>query len=185
MPSGFSPVASVQYEPDGKLYTFDVPASHATLIAIGDVVRMTGNGTALTSVQQLVVATAGQTITGVVVGIAPQFSTENLTAGGLAASTFGTVLVNADPGMLYNVAVSGGPLTVADVSLNIDIAATAATLQGSLAVSNMTVNAATKATTNTLQFRIEKILPDAAGVLGNRALVRVNNSTFIAGQTGV
>jgi hypothetical protein len=140
MPSGFQPIGSVQYEPDGKVYMFDVPASHASLIAVGDVVRMNGNGTALTSVPQVDVATAGQTITGVVVAIAPQFSTENLTAGGLPASTFGTVVVCTDPGMFYNVAVSGGPLTVADVHLNIDIAATAATLQGSLAVSNMTVN---------------------------------------------
>ena len=185
MPSGFQPVASVQYEPDGKLYTFDVPASHASLIAVGDVVRINGAATALTSVPQVDVATAGQTISGVVVAIAPQFSTENLTAGGLTASTFGTVVVCADPGQIYNVAVSGGTLAVADVGLNIDIAATAATLQGSLAVSNMTVNAATKATTNTLQFRIEKLLPDSAGVLGNRAIVRTNNSTFIAGQTGV
>lgn len=185
MPSGFQPVSSVQYEPDGKCYTFDVPAAHASLIAIGDVVRINGSATALTSVPQVDVATAGQTITGVVVAIAPQFSTENLTAGGLAASTAGTVVVCADPGQFYNVAVSGGTLAVADVGLNIDILATAATLQGSLAVSNMTVASGTKATTNTLQFRIEKILPDAAGVLGNRALVRTNNSTFIAGQTGV
>lgn len=185
MPSGFATIGSGQYEPDLKLMTFDVPASHATLIAPGDVVRLNGTATAGTSVIQCDVATAGQSITGVVVGIVPNFATETLTTAGLAAGVAGTVVVNVDPVGVYNVAVSNGPLVVADVGLNADIVATAATLSGGLAISNMTLNSTGKATTNTLQFRIEKLLPDSAGVLGNRAIVRVNNSTTFTGTTGV
>ena len=185
MPSGFAFIGSGQYEPDLKLMSFDVPASHATLIAPGDVVRLNGSATAVTSIIQCDVATAGQNITGVVASIDPNFTLENLTSSGLAASVFGSVKVIVDPLAMYTVAVSGGPLLVADVGLNIDITASAATLSGGLAISNMTVNAVTKAATNTLQFRIEKILPDAAGVLGNRALVRVNNSTTMLGVAGV
>ena len=185
MPGGFKPVGTLtNSDPSFKLKTFNIAAAHATRIAIGDVVRITGTGTALTSVQEVDVATAGVAVTGVVCGFVPNYASEALTDTGLPASTFGTALVLADPLAYYEVDVSNGPLVVADVGLNADIVATAATLNGGLSISNMTLNSTGKATTSTLQFRIEKILSDAAGVFGNRALVRVNNDTFIAGATG-
>lgn len=185
MPGGFKAVGSVMIEPDGKIKTFDVPSSHASLIAPGDVVTLNGTATATTSVPQVDASTAGQAVTGVVVGIVPNYATETLNAVGLPASTAGSVYVLADPMAYYEVDVSNGPLAVADVGLNANLVATAATLSGGLAISNMTLNATGKATTNTLQFRIEKLLTDSAGVLGNRALVRVNSSTYITGTTGV
>lgn len=185
MPGGFKAVGSVFNEPDGKIKTFDVASSHATLLAPGDVVTLTGTATATTSVPQVDASTAGQAVTGVVVGVVPTYSTETLNSAGLAASTAGTVYVLTDPLAYYEVDVSNGPLTVADVGLNANLVATAATLSGSLAISNMTLNATGKATTSTLQFRIEKLLTDSSGTLGNRALVRVNSSTYITGTTGV
>lgn len=186
MPGGFKYVATLTNgDPSAKLKTFDIAASHASRLAIGDVVRITGTATAVTSVPQVDAAAAGQSVTGVVAGFVPNYATESFTDTGLPASTAGTALVICDPLAYYEVDVSNGPLVVADVGLNADIVATAATLNGGLSISNMTINSTGKATTSTLQFRIEKLLTDSAGVLGNRALVRVNNDTFITGATGV
>lgn len=185
MAGGFRLVDSDQQEYNGKLVTFDVDAAHATIIAVGDVVRHSGTATAVTSQPQADVATAAQSITGVVAGIVPQYSTESFTDTGLPASTGGSILVCTDPRALYEVDVTNGPLAVADVGLNADIVATAATKSGGLTSSNMTLNATGKATTSTLQFRIVKLLVGSDGVLGSRAQVRMNNSTTISGATGV
>ncbi len=72
-----------------------------------------------------------------------------------------------------------------DVGLNADSDWATATLSGGLTVSNMALDATTALGTNTLQFRIVQLLEDDAGVLGNRAIVRFNNTTIRAGTTGV
>jgi len=185
MPGGFRFQGTVNYGPDGKLEKFDVDAAHASRLSIGDVVRITGTATAATGVSQVDAAAATQQVTGVISGIVPNFATENLSDTGLAAATAGTVLVQVDPQAEYEVDVSNGPLLVADVGLNVDLVATAATQSGGLTISNMSVNATGKATTNTLPFRVVALLTDSAGVLGNRARVKVNSSTNNAGVTGV
>lgn len=185
MPGGFKLVGSDMPETALKLRLYDVASSHASIIAIGDVVRVQGTATAASANQVVDVATAGQSISGVVAGIVPQYATESFSDTGLPASTAGQVLVVTDPFAYYEVDVSNGPLVVADVGLNADIVATAATKSGNLTISNMTINSTGKATTSTLQFRIEALLSDTAGVFGNRARVRINNSTYNSGTTGV
>lgn len=172
-------------DPHGKLERFDVAASHATRLAIGDLVRITGTATAVTGVAQVDAPTAGQSVTGVISGIVPGFATENFTDTGLAASTAGSVLVQCDPRAEYEVEVANGPLVVADVGLNADFVATAATNTAGYTQSNMKLNATGVASTNTLPFRIIKLLNGSDGVLGSKALVRLNESTMIAGATGV
>jgi len=185
MSGGFKFIGSIGYSPDGKLQRYDVDAAHATRISIGDVVRISGTATAATGVGQVDTATATQSVTGVVSGVVPNFATENLTDTGLAATTAGSLLVQIDPMAEYEVDVSNGPLLVADVGLNVDLVATAASLSGGLTVSNMTVNATGKNTTNTLPFRVVALTTGSDGVLGSRCVVRVNNSTIITGATGV
>lgn len=182
---GFFYRGDVGYGPDGKLQRFDVAAAHATRLAIGDCVTLTGTATAATGVAQVDASTATQAITGVISGIVPNFLTENLTDTGLAASTLGSVLVQIAPRGEYEVDVSNGPLVVADVGLNIDLLATAATNTAGYTQSNMTVNASTKATTVTLPFRILSLMTGADGVLGSRCMVRLNNTTTIPGATGI
>lgn len=185
MAGGFKFVGTEQSDPTGKAKSFDVPSSHASRLARGDVVRINGTSDATTGNPQVDAATAAQSITGVIVGITPQFATEAFTDTGLAASTAGSVTVCTDPLALYEVDVSNGPLVVADAGLNADLVATAATVSGGMTISNMTLNATGKATTSTLQFRIIKLLTGSDGVLGSRALVRINNTTTTAGATGV
>ncbi len=185
MSGGFKYTGSLSDGHTGKLRTFGVPSSHASLIAIGDVVRVTGTANATTGEPQVDVATATQSVTGVISGITPNFATENFTDVSLSALTAGSVQVIVDPQGEFEVDVSNGPLVVADVDLNVDLVATAATTSGGLTVSNMTVNATGKATTATLPFRVTALLVGSDGVLGSRCKVRVNNSTAVSGATGV
>mgnify|MGYP001610609804 CR=1 FL=1 len=172
-------------DPHGKLERYDVPAAHATRLAIGDLVRITGDANPVTGVSYVDAPTAGQSITGVISGIVPNFLTENLTDTGLAASTLGSVLVQEGPRAEYEVDVVNGPLVAANVGLNATYVPTAATNTAGYTQSNMVLNATGVATTVTLPFRIVKLLVGADGVLGSRALVRINESTMIAGATGV
>lgn len=185
MPGGFKYVGSDAQDPMGKIKLFNVDSGHATRLARGDVVRLTGTSTSASGIPEVDAAAAAQTVTGVISGVVPNYATEAFTDTGLAASTAGTVLVCTDPLALYEVDVTNGPLGAADVGLNADIVATAATVSGGLTQSNMTLNATGKNTTSTLQFRIVKLLTGSDGVLGSRAQVRINSTTTVAGATGV
>lgn len=170
----------------GRVNQYAIASSHAGILAIGDFVTLTGTSDATTGVATVDIGVAGSPLLGQIAGFVPDFSTENFTdAGGLAASTAGTALVLDDPRAEYIADVSNGPLVVANVGLNVNLLATVATQSGGLTISNMNVNATGVATTNTLNFQVLALLPDDAGVLGNRALVRLNSTQMITGAAGV
>ncbi len=184
MAGGFKWVGSLVDDTKGKVKKFPVSASHATRLSIGDVVAIQNTADA-NGVQLVDAAVAGSAVTGVIVGVVPNFATESFTDTGLAASTAGEVLVSCDPDALYEVEVSNGPLVIADVGLNLPLVATAATVSGGLTISNMTVNKTGAATTALTEFRLEKLLTGTDGVLGSKCVVKVNNSTYKAGTAGV
>jgi hypothetical protein len=171
---------------NGKLETYAVDAAHATLLAPGDVVVITGESDTL-GVAEVDAAAPGAAVTGVVAGFELQYAGENLTETGLPASTAGKARVHIDPNLNFIADVVNGPLVAADVGLNIDIAATAATKSGGLTISNMSVDAATKLSTATLQFRIVGLVPDGVDgtPTGLKARVRLNNTTTRGGVAGV
>ena len=183
--SGFQ-LAKKQSDGDtcGKLMSYQVDAAHATLLAPGDVIRITGTA-GTTGIGEVDAAAAAQSISGVIAAIDFNLSGEALSETGLPATTAGSLKAHVDPRLLFEVDVSNGPLVVANVGLNADIVATAATKTGGLSRSNMTLNATGVAVTQTLQFRIVQLLEDEAGVLGGRALVRPNNTTMSDGAAGV
>jgi hypothetical protein len=167
----------------GKLETYTVNAAHATLLAPGDVMKITGTSDA-EGRAEIDVGVAAAAITGIIASVEPQFIGENLTETGLPDLTDGKVHCHIDPNQLFIVDASA-TLLAADVGLNADALFTAATKTGGLTVSNMVLNSATKAITATLQFRIVALAEDANGVLGNRAIVRYNNTTLASGTAGV
>ena len=169
---------------EGMVQTFAVDAAHATLLAPNDVVLITGDGDA-SGVSEVDTGVATTANTGIIASVDFQLEGESLTETGLPASTAGTVKVNLDPQQLYEVE-SDATLTVANVGLNVGINTTTATKNGSLTVSNMTVDAATVATTQTLPFRIVALLNGlTSGTLGDRALVRPNATTQSDGAAGI
>lgn len=170
---------------NGKLQSYSVDAGHSTLLAIGDLVTVTGtaNADGVAGVDASVTAGA---VTGVVAGFMPQFEGENLSDTSLPASTAGTAMVHTDPNLLYVADVTGTALVVADVGLNCDFDDAVATKTGNVAVSNMAIDSATKATTAGLPFRIVGLAENDDGTIdGTKAIVRINDSTEIAGTAGV
>jgi len=184
MAGGFRWLGSQNDDPRGKLKTRPLAAGHATRIAIGDAYIITSTANA-DGVQEVDAAAAGAAVTGIVVGIVPNFATESFTDLGLAASTAGSILGIEDPRAEFEVDVTNGPLLITDVGLNCPLVATAATVSGGLTISNMTINKTGAATTALMEFRIVKLLVGSDGVLGSRAVVRLNWSTVIPGAAGV
>ncbi len=168
----------------GKQFTYAVDAAHATLLAPGDVVVVTGDATTegRPEVDTGVATTAN---TGVLMSVDFNLAGESLSETGLLATTAGTVKVSVDIGGLWDVDVDTTTLTVADVSQNIALSPTTATTTGGLTISNMTVDGSTVATTATLPFTIVALLTSDAGVFGDRATVRINASTLRPGATGI
>lgn len=171
-------------EINGKVKTFAVPSSNGVKLGPGDSIVITGTGLAngIGTIAQGPTTTAS---TGVITAVLPQFANEALSTTWVPASTETYVEVNVDSYGLYEVDVANGPLVVADIGLNVPLVNTEGTVTGSIWISNNMVNATGKATTATLPYRVIRLLEDDNGVLGNRALVRVNASTSNIGATGI
>lgn len=161
----------------GKARRVFVDAAHATLIAPGDLVRATGTADTEGVAAVDALTATGQQVFGVVASVEYRVAGEALARTGLPAGNAGYLYVNGDPALWMEAPVANGPLLVTDVGINVDSTYTAATNSGVLDISNMSINATGKNTTATLQLRVQQLLPDANGVLGNRALVSINNQS--------
>lgn len=169
---------------EGVVQTFAVDVLHSTLLAPGDAVVITGEGSVL-GVSEVDTGNATTANTGVITSVSPQIAGENLTETGLPALTAGNVQVQLDPQALYEIEADA-TVAAASVGLNVGINVTTATKQGGLTVSNMTVDTATALATQTLPYRIVALLPGVdTGVLGDRVLVRPNATTQSDGAAGV
>ena len=183
MAGGFRPVQDLSGNSyTGKIQTYAVDAAHATLLAVGDLVIVTGDARAVDGVAEVdaISAGTGNPITGAVVAIDRNIS--NLEQKGLPAGTAGTVKVAVDPNLIVEAEISNGSVAATDVENNAAVVVTAATATGSLVNSNMTVNAGTF-TAATEQVRIIGLKD---GNTGSTATVfcRFNEST-IKEVTGV
>ena len=147
-----------------KTYYIDTAARNYT---IGDVVVLAG-GSHTDGTATVAVGAQGAAVSGVVIGVQPDYSEENFSSIGLASGASGFVTVLDDPFAEFEVEVDA-TLAAADVGLNADANFTAPTVSGNLYISQMTLDAATKATTQTLQFRIVKLLNgETSGTPGDR-----------------
>lgn len=182
MAGGFNVSRSVgTAENTGKVRRYYVEATHASIIAPGDVVKLTGTADA-DGVAAVGRATSGGVIAGVVASVDYNIAGENLSDTGLPALTAGYVFVHTDPNIEFEVDCTA-TLAAADVGLNASPDWAVATKSGGITVTNVKLDSSTKAATAALQFRITGLLRDAAGVLGNRATVTIN-ATALSG-TGV
>jgi len=171
-------------ETSGMVQTFSVDATHATLLAPGDAIVITGIGDA-NGVSEIDTGNATTANTGVITSADFSLEGENLTETGVPATTAGTVQVNTDPLQNYEIE-SDATLAATDVGLNIGINVTTATKSGGLTVSNMTADAGTAAVTQTLPYRIVALLNGVtSGILGDRVLLRPNATTQADGAAGI
>ena len=167
----------------GAARTYHVPATNTTSLFIGDPVLMTGTGDSM-GYPDVGIAPAGGRVTGVVVGFRPTapFSPNKF----LPAGTEGYVIVTDDPTLLYEVQ-DNGALAVTAIGQNADLVAGAGNV--GTGWSGWQLNAATAATTATLQVRIIELQHRADVEPGaqQKWLVALNNSTETpaAGSTGI
>lgn len=180
MAGGFRPIQDRSgHAYCGKIETYAVKSTHATLLAVGDLVVETGNLDAATGISEVDAASAAGLITGVIVGI--DFNMSNLEQKGLLASTAGTVKVAVDKDMLLEAETSGGTFALNDVGGNLDVAVTAATASGGLVNSNMTINATGNASSATAQVRIVGVKDSGSltypAAIGTTLICRINEST--------
>ena len=166
----------------GKLKTFNVISASQNL-SPGDALLAVGTADA-TGRQDIDVAGTTGSVTGVLAAVSPQFIGESFAGTGLASGGSADVQVHVDPLQLFEVDVTNGPLVVANTGLNANMIVTAATSPTGMTISNHSLNATGVATTATLPWRIVQLVEGSDGVLGSRALVRMNNSS-IKSTTGV
>lgn len=177
---GFRPVQNRSSGPyTGKIETFFVNSTHATLLAVGDLVTETGNTDTKSGLSEADASIAGGLITGVIIGI--DFNESNLEQKGLPANEGRRIQVATDKNLLLEAETSGGTFAADDIGGNLDIVATAATESGNLIDSNMTIDTSGAATSATAQVRIVRV-KDSESItypapVGTTLICRINEST--------
>jgi len=199
-PTGFRPVRFLSGAPyNGKVNLYFIPATDATAMAVGDLVDLAGNADA-NGVPIIARATAANgPFLGAIVGFLPSGTnpvdgvlgtgTADLSLSGFRpASTARYALVADDPDLIF-MAQATGAFTAADTGLNASVSLGTAASNGGAGMSNMQVDMATKATTNTLGLHIlgavrsvENDLSDTSNV---KLEVMINQHRLGKGVAGV
>ena len=169
----------------GGVNRYYVPATDATAIYIGGLVKLAGSADAdgVPSVTGNVAA--GNAVVGVCVGVEPVTAESTIYR---VASTERYVLVADDPNEVFEIQEDsvGAALAAADVGLNATLIGFTA---GSTASGRSTIeiDSSTKATTATLDVSIHRLVQRPDNAIGDNAkwLVRLNNHQFVDGTTGV
>lgn len=164
---------------NGAMETFFVPASDATAIGVGDLVKISGLSDAV-GIRGVTKAAVGDAVVGTMVEA--YFNPVNLNSPTFRpASTAQYIYVCTDPNVLYSVQVSG-TVGVADVGLNAnhaDAGVTAAT-----GMSGETLDGSTKAATAALTLKIievEQKVGNDGTLTSARVLVKINNHQYGSG----
>ena len=182
MAGGFRPIQDRSGNSyTGKVETYAVKSTHASLLSVGDLIVETGNLEVATGLSEVDAITAGtgNLITGVILGFG--FNMSNLEQKGLPAGTAGTAIVAVDKNMLMEAETLGGTFAVTDVGGNLPVTITAASASGGLVNSNMVVNTAGNALATTEQVRVVGVKDSETitypAPVGTTLIVRINEST--------
>lgn len=190
--SGFRPTKTLTASWNGQSNTYFVPSTDATVIMVGDLVKLAGDGRSPTGVPTVTRAVAGDPVVGVVVGVplsgqgdvngVPDVSNLNV-FNFRRANTNAYLMVVDDPqvqlvGQLSTVA----GFTTADIGLNVNYRATAG--NATTGTSGFDVDIATKATTATLPLKIMGFQYKMDNVIGDpffEVLLKINNHQYGSG----
>lgn len=186
-PMGFRPVMYL----GGACYTgqvrkYHIPASDGTAVAVGDLVKLVGTADAngVQTVTRVSDGAADAPI-GSVVGFVPDRAFESQTHR--SASTLRYALVANDPNLVYEAQADEAITIAADIGLNAAVTVTA--INTTTGVSNMQVDASTKATTATLPVKIIGLVSEPANDIADttnlKVLCIINNHPYKAGVAGV
>ena len=185
-PNGFVPIGTLSGGPwSGSIEAFQLDATHAAVIGVGDLVMHTADG----YLDRY--AAAGTQCIGCVVGVSPAGEGWNATTGalgdnalsnteptltgvgsrGVAINTAGTIMVATAPDlvMIAQEDSGAGNLALADIGLNMEVLATVNTDGNSL----MEIDSSEAATTNTLPLRLLRVHPVPGNGLGTNCVWQV------------
>lgn len=186
IPNGLVPVRTLTGPYMGNTNAYSTAAGDSVLIGIGDPVKLVGTSQTIGDVVYADVARAatGDVVVGVMTSVIP--ATRDSTVY-RAASTATLVNVADDPTLLWEIQeVSGGTsLTANDIGLNADfVVASASTTTG---LSNVELNNATEATTNTLDLKIVGLANKPNNAVGENCkyIVRINRHQYSNQVAGV
>lgn len=179
-PRGFTPVCYVSGAPyNGACNRYYKDTTANTVIAVGDPVIRVTNSSSPDGFPEIVRATTGAAITGIVVGIEPVLN-DLSKQGYLSATDVGYVLVADDPNLLFEVQEGGTGTALAVTNIGEHIDAVAA-IDGDTVIgrSKYEIDKGALATGNT--FRIERLsqVPGNGVGLYAKWLVSVNLSTEV------
>ena len=187
--NGFRPVGTLSGgHYIGRVTRYVVDSSDSTILAVGDLVKLSGaTGTGeLAGIRGVTRAAASDAIVGPVVGF--DISVTNLDVPQVrAASTQRAVYVADDPNAYYVAQEDGDttPIAMASVGLNVNfIVAAASTITGA---SGMQIDSSTASTTTTLPLKLVAPLAvsdnelTTSGQSYTRWVVKANNHQLSAG----
>lgn len=185
-PAGFKPVMDRLGKPyNGAFQVYSTPTGDATALSIGDAVILLGtsqtiNGRVLSDVKR---AATGDVIAGVVIGVKPD-TQDSLRYR--VASTLREVYVSA-PDLVYEIqeGSTGTALTANDAGLNVNFVVAAGSTV--TALSGTMIDNATEATTNTLDLHLLGPVSREDNAIGYSCkwLVHINRSQFANQIAGI
>jgi hypothetical protein len=186
-PVGLRPVRRIDgggYQ--GQIETFHIPASDATAVFVGDIVKLAGSADANGVATVARYAANTDLPIGVVVGFVVDPTNLNQPSQYRAASTARYVFVAVGPDVVYEVQATGTTV-VADVGLNAGVTFTAGS--STTGQSGMELDATTKATTATLPLKIlgwvQRPDVDIADGTSMKVNVLLNTANLGNGTAGV
>ena len=168
-----------------KVQSYYVPSTHATALAPGDLLVITGDVTTVDGVsyENVDAAAAAGLITGALVGV--QFIPDNFSTNGALLPGTGSIVqvAPAFPDQLFVAKVSQAIVST-DVGQNAALLATAATTSGGLTTSNMVINASSFGTGSN-QIRLENLVGGDI-TSGAQVYCRINPAfSTVAASVGV
>lgn len=179
---GFKPVQHVSGAPwSGRVTRYFIPSTDGTAVYKGDVVKLAGSADTDGTTPTVQLASAGDSICGIVVGFAADPTNLNLSGTYRAANTNRYVLVADSPDLIFEVDTSNGTPAAVDVGLNINHATgSPSTTTG---FSGAYADVGTKAATSTLTFRIVRFSArvDNEVAASAKLLVAVNKHQLAPG----
>lgn len=190
--AGFKPVKSLVASWNGQSNMYFVPSTDATVIMVGDLVKLAGSARGPLGCPTVTRAVAGDATVGVVVGIPfsgvgdvtniPPVSNLNPPVF-RAASTDRYLMVVDDPNVIFEVQASTNAITFTDVGNNANFRATAGNT--TTGASGMDLDVASILTTATLPLKIVGFPSRADNVVGTDAFlsvwVKINNHQYNSG----
>jgi hypothetical protein len=192
-PSGFSPVRRLDSAVwNDATVTSNIAYNNSNKIAFNDPVKLISSGFID------LMAVGGSTIFGIFKGCeywdpvsqTYRFSLQWPAAAGLSSTEAVLARVMADPTVVMQVQVSGGPLVQADIGQNIDILTSTSGAPNGAGISTCALDFTTLATTATLPFRIVGIVQSGIGPLYNPAAANnwaevILNTSALTNRTGI